>query len=98
MAAASSAGTTPCSARSRAKRSRAVGCARMASYMRGCVNAGSSPSLWPQRRYPTRSMTKSLWNSARYSTASRAMAMHASGSSALTWTIGTSKPLARSLA
>ncbi len=37
------------------------------------------------------------WNFSRYIIASRTAARHASGSSALTWMIGTSKPLARSL-
>ncbi len=35
---------------------------RIFLYMSGCVNMGSSISLWPLRRYDTRSTTTSLWN------------------------------------
>ena len=45
-----------------------------------------------------RSIRKSRWNVARYAHASRAASRHASGSSALTWTIGILKPRARPLA
>ena len=41
---------------------------------------------------------KSRWNRSRYAMASRAASTHASGSSALTWTIGILNPRANPLA
>ena len=60
----------------------------MARYMTGCVNDGSSPSLWPWRRYVHRSMTTSLWKRWRKSTARRTACATASRSSPFTWMIG----------
>ena len=50
---------------------------------------GSSTSLWPWRRKPIRSTTTSLLKAKRYSIASCATRATASGSSPLTWKIGT---------
>ena len=62
--------------------------------------AASTPARRPRcarsAGSPTRSMTTSCPNASRYIIARRAAARQASGSSALTWTIGTSKPFARS--
>ena len=40
---------------------RTVGCLAIFAYSSGCVYVGSSPSLCPWRRYPTRSITTSSW-------------------------------------
>mmetsp|Transcript_24256 Transcript_24256/g.44233 ORF Transcript_24256/g.44233 Transcript_24256/m.44233 type:complete len:299 (-) Transcript_24256:1006-1902(-) len=65
-----------------------LGCFAMAWYISGCVNMGSSTSLCPCLRYPTRSMITSRWNAARYSAAMVNTRVTASQSSALTWKIG----------
>ena len=60
----------------------------MRSYILGWVKLGSSPSLWPRRRYATRSITTSPPKRWRYSNARRPTRATASGSSPLTWKIG----------
>ena len=60
-AATSSAVATLRAPGARPRATRAVGCALIAWDIVGWVNLGSSPSLWPCRRYPTRSIRKSLW-------------------------------------
>ena len=97
MASASACDSTDSATRRSAYCVRTVGCLPMVAYFTGWVYAGSSPSLCPCRRYPTRSMTKSSWNCLRYAMASRVAARHASGSSAFTWMTGIPYPFARSL-
>mmetsp|Transcript_11264 Transcript_11264/g.39233 ORF Transcript_11264/g.39233 Transcript_11264/m.39233 type:complete len:300 (+) Transcript_11264:1333-2232(+) len=63
-------------------------CSAMRLYMIGCVNIGSSCSLWPCRRYPTRSNTHPRPNSCRNSAAVAAAKATASGSSADTCSTG----------
>ena len=47
IARARPAAMTPRVSSVRAHSSRTVGCSEILRYISGCVNAGSSPSLWP---------------------------------------------------
>mmetsp|Transcript_9541 Transcript_9541/g.31135 ORF Transcript_9541/g.31135 Transcript_9541/m.31135 type:complete len:327 (-) Transcript_9541:591-1571(-) len=69
----------------------------MAVYICGCVNIGSSISLWPCFRYPTMSITTSFLKVWRHSAASRQTRTTASTSSPLTWKMGACTAFATSV-
>ncbi|KOC70757.1 hypothetical protein WH47_06797, partial [Habropoda laboriosa] len=93
----SSAVTTQSSIRLLAYLSKTGGVFLILRYIKGCVNIGSSISLWPFRLYDTISITTSLWKVALHSAATLQTCITATGSSELTWKIGAFTTLATSL-